>query len=429
MSDRAERAQPEFDLASYNPFDPANLQDPFPAYQALRENAPVFRHELTGMFFISRHPTVKRVLGDTDTFSSRMSNVSASAGSKNMDPAIAAEFKEVSQKLAPPSDTMLTADPPQQTRYRKAMGRAFTQRVPTFESAIREIAIDLVDSWGADGRIDFMNTFAVPFPVRTIAQMLAMKSGLEADIKRWSDDSVAGLGTQIDDARRLEAARGVLELQTYWTNEVESRRKEPRDDFITDLAQAQFDDPESGKRPLTTSEAISILQQLMVAGNETTTKLLNEILKLLAQHPEQWERLRANPQRVEAVVEEGLRLSTPNQGLFRQVRQDVELDGVSIPKGSTVWVMFASANRDEDVFPDAARFDPDRPNLREHLAFGSGAHFCIGAPLARLETKIALLEIAKRVRKIEIAAGTTLNYEPSFILRGLAALELQIERA
>lgn len=423
----SDRANPEVDLANYNPFDPATLQDPFPAYEALRRNAPAFRHELTGMYFISRHATVKRVLGDTDTFSSRMSNA-FTAGPKDIDSAIAAELKEVSKKLAPPSDTMLTADPPQQTRYRKAMGRAFTQRVPTFEAAIREIAIELIDSWPADGRVDFMNSFAVPFPVKTIAQMLAMKSGLEADIKRWSDDSVAGLGTQIDDARRLEAARGVLELQTYWTDEVDLRRREPRDDFITDLAQVQFDDPESGKRPLTTSEAISILQQLMVAGNETTTKLINELMKLLAQNPEQWRRLREDPSRVDAVVEEGLRLSTPNQGLFRQVRQDVELEGVSIAKGSTVWVMFASANRDEEVFPDAKRFDPDRPNLREHLALGSGAHFCIGAPLARLETKIALLEIAKRVGTMRIADGATLTYEPSFILRGLAELELQIER-
>ncbi|MGE4605611.1 MAG: cytochrome P450 [Myxococcota bacterium] len=422
----SDRANPEVDLANYNPFDPATLQDPFPAYEALRRNAPAFRHELTGMYFISRHATVKRVLGDTDTFSSRMSNA-FTAGPKDIDSAIAAELKEVSKKLAPPSDTMLTADPPQQTRYRKAMGRAFTQRVPTFEAAIREIAIELIDSWPADGRVDFMNSFAVPFPVKTIAQMLAMKSGLEADIKRWSDDSVAGLGTQIDDARRLEAARGVLELQTYWTDEVDLRRREPRDDFITDLAQVQFDDPESGKRPLTTSEAISILQQLMVAGNETTTKLINELMKLLAQNPEQWRRLREDPSRVDAVVEEGLRLSTPNQGLFRQVRQDVELEGVSIAKGSTVWVMFASANRDDEVFPDAERFDPDRPNLREHLALGSGAHFCIGAPLARLETKIALLEIAKRVGTMRIADGATLTYEPSFILRGLAELELQIE--
>ncbi len=133
--------------------------------------------------------------------------------------------------------------------------------------------------------------------------------------------------------------------------------------------------------------------------------------------------------RIPAVVEEGLRIASPNQGLFRQVRADVELEGVPIAKGSTVWVMFGSANRDEDVFPDAARFDPDRPNLREHLAFGSGAHFCIGAPLARLETQVALEEISKRVRSLRTADGATLRYEPSFILRGLAELELQIEAA
>ena len=130
--------------------------------------------------------------------------------------------------------------------------------------------------------------------------------------------------------------------------------------------------------------------------------------------------------RIAAVVEEGLRLSSPNQGLFRQVRVDTELEGVAIAAGSTLWVMFGSANRDERVFPDPDRFDPDRKNLREHLAFGHGAHFCIGAPLARTETQIALEELADRVETLRIAPGTELRYEPSFILRGLAALEIEI---
>jgi cytochrome P450 len=414
------------DLESYNPFDPAWQQDPFPAYAALRERAPVYRHPLTGMFFVSRHATVKRVLGDTETFSSRMAN-RQTALPPDLDAKIGEELKAIAAQTSPPSNTMLTADPPRQTRYRKAMGKDFTQRIPTFAGQIRSLATELIGSWSSPGRIDFMNSFAVPFPVRTIARVLAMKSGLEADIKRWSDDSIAGLGVQISPERRLEAARGVLELQTYWTEQVEERRSQPRDDVITDLVRTTFEDPDSGPRGLNTPEAISIIQQLMVAGNETTTKAINELVKLLAQHPDEWKKLRDDPSRIPAVVEEGLRLASPNQGLFRQVRADVELEGVAIPKGSTAWVMFGSANMDEDVFPDPNRFDPDRPNLREHLAFGSGAHFCIGAPLARLEMQIAIEEIANRVRSMRVADGCALTYEPSFILRGLAELELEIE--
>jgi cytochrome P450 len=417
----------DVDLETYNPLDPAVQQNPFPSYATLRRKAPVFRHPLTGIYFVSRYSTVKHVLGDTGTFSSRMANA-VSASRTNFSPEIIEELEKLRSLTSPPSNTMLTADPPQQTRYRKAMGRDFNQRVPTFEPAIRKIARDLIEPWPRSGRVDFMNSFAVPFPVRTIAAALTMKAGLESDIKRWSDDSVAALGVSIDGERLLESARGVLELQRYWIDRVETCRENPGDDFLSDLVRAQFEEADGTKRLLNTEECISILQQLMVAGNETTTKLLNEIMKLLAQNPDQWQRLREEPARVEAVVEEGLRIASPNQGLFRQVRSDTELEGVELPKGSTMWVMFGSANRDAEIFPDPDRFDPDRPNLREHLAFGYAAHFCIGAPLARLETKIALEEILARVASFRIADDCKLTYEPSFILRGLAELDLEIER-
>jgi cytochrome P450 len=305
----------EFDLASYNPFDAAFQQDPYPAYAALRRQAPVFRHPRTGFYFVSSHAAVKRVLSDTETFSSHTANAQTSA---TMSPEARREFDEILSKSAPATDTLLTADPPRQTRYRKAMGRDFTQRVPSFEARIREIARELIDAW-PQRRVDFMNTFAIPFPVRSIACALGMKSGMESDIKRWSDDSVAGLGVQIDEKRRLEAARGVLELQTYWTEFFNGRRADPRDDFVSDLARTRLETEDGSKRLLETPEAISILQQLMVAGNETTTKLLNEILKLLAQNPEQWSELRRDRSRIDSVIEEGLRMSSPNQGLFRLV--------------------------------------------------------------------------------------------------------------
>ena len=151
-------------------------------------------------------------------------------------------------------------------------------------------------------------------------------------------------------------------------------------------------------------------------------------MKLLIEYPEEWRRIREDPSGIPGVVEEGMRLSSPNQGMFRLATADAELEGVKIPKGSLLWVMFGSANRDERVFPDPDRFDPRRDNLREHIAFGRGAHFCIGAPLARLEGRVAFEQLAKRIDRLEFAPGNTFEYEPSYILRGLAALDIEVTK-
>jgi cytochrome P450 len=274
-----------------------------------------------------------------------------------------------------------------------------------------------------------MNQFAIGFPVRVIAQLLTMEPEREADIKRWSDDSVAALGVEIPAEERLAAARGVVELQHYWAARLEASRAEPRDDLISDLARAQFQEEDGSRRLLTMTEMVSIVQQLMVAGNETTTKLLNATLKLLLENEGEWEAIARDPARIEGVVEEALRLATPNQGMFRQVREDVVLEGVPVPAGSTLWLIFGSANRDESVFPEPDRFDPTRDNLKEHVAFGRGAHFCIGAPLARLEVRVALEQLTRRLREIRLCEDNRYEYEPSYILRGLSSLDLEIVRA
>ncbi|MEM8904554.1 MAG: cytochrome P450 [Actinomycetota bacterium] len=413
----------EIDLETYDPMDRAVQQCPYPHYAALRDQAPVYLHPATGMYFISKLETVKQVLLDPATFSSRMSNVGTSGSAEVMKRAA-----EIAAEGWPRVDTMLTIDPPHQPRYRKLVSKAFTaRRIAALEDEIRAITVELIDGFPERGTIDFHADFAVALPVKVIHDALNMDESVENKIKPWSDDAVATLGANVTDERRLEAVRGIVDSQKYWFDEYQRRLVEPQDDILTDVAHGDFDDPDTGEiRKLEFPEVFGIIQQLMVAGNETTTKLLNETVKMLIEDPAWWQRIVDDPGQIPAVVEEGLRLSSPNQGLFRTVTTDTELEGVPIPAGSRLWVMFGSANRDEDVFPDPDTFDADRDNVRDHVAFGKGQHFCPGAPLSRLEARVALEELAKRLASLEFSADNTFEYEPSFILRGLAELRLDI---
>ena len=178
------------------------------------------------------------------------------------------------------------------------------------------------------------------------------------------------------------------------------------------------------------AEMLSIVQQLLVAGNETTTKSITEGIRLLAENPAVFAKLQADPEGYAPLVtEEVLRLTTPTQGMFRVVTEDTELGGVSIPKGSRLVVMYSAANRDPSVWgDDPDRFDPDRTNLKEHLAFGKGIHFCLGAPLSRVEMQVAFEQIGRRVEKIELADSNDFRYHPSFVLRGLVRLDVVITK-
>jgi cytochrome P450 len=410
------------DYQRYDPFAPEMQQNPFPWYAALRENAPVWKHPASGIVFVSRHAHVSQILADTATYSSRFAS-QPTAGSDEVNRKIAAIMEEGFPRVS----TMLTEDPPLQTRYRKTVGKALsTRRILALEGKMRELTDEILDAWPARGRVDVMHTLSIPLPIRVIGHFLCMKPQVFPHVKRWSDSSVAGLGAIISDEQRIEAARDVVELQKYWQSELEARLAQPNDDIISALTQAEFEDETGAERRLDLPEMISIIQQLMVAGNETTTKVINETFKLLLENAAWWERMKADPSCVAAVVEEALRLSTPNQGMFRFVTRDTELDGVRLAKGAMIWLMFGSANRDASVFPEPDRFDPERPNFKESVAFGRGAHFCIGAPLARLELKVLFEQVARRLESFSLPAGYALVYEPSYILRGLAGLELDV---
>ena len=416
------------DLGTFNPFDPAALQCPFPAYARMRSDAPVLHLPALGMYLVTRHDLVLQVLRDTATYSSRfvVTNVPGNPEARK-------RLLEVFEQGYPRVSTMLTADQPEHTRYRSLVARAFHPRaIAELEPAIRSIASRLIDSWIDRGSIEFVEDFAVPLPVEVIARALNVPYSRLADFKRWSDDSVAGIGTNVSIDERVRAEMGVNEFQRYFAEQIEMRRAVPQDDLLTNLLNARIDDNDAevpDRRPLDMAEMLSIVQQLLVAGNETTTKMLTEMMRLLGEYPEQWRLLKDDPARIERIVEETLRLSTPTQGMFRVVTSETELGGCPLPKGSRIVVVFASANRDERLFADPDGFDPDREHLRDHLAFGKGIHFCIGANLSRLEGRVALEELSKRIDSFTLPGSNTFEYFPSFILRGLTRLDVDFAPA
>jgi cytochrome P450 len=413
------------DLATFNPFDPAAMQCPFPHYAQMREEQPVMLIESVGMYLVTSHDLVMQVLRDPATYSSMFGGASMPLPS-----GARAKMSEVMADGYPRVPTMLTADMPEHTRYRRLVSKAFTPKViAELEPVIRSITTRLIDSWIDSGRIEFVEQFGVPLPVEVIAHALNVPDARLADFKRWSDDSIAGIGTNISLEQRLEAERGVNEFQHYFASELDRRRSEPQDDLLTNLLNARVDDDDpdvTDKRPLDVPEMLSIIQQLLVAGNETTTKLLTETMRLLAENPDEWAALKNDPGRAPKIVEEALRLSTPTQGMFRISTKDHELGGVHIPEGARLVIVFASANRDESLYPEPDEFDPDRDHLRDHLAFGKGIHFCLGAALSRLEGKVALEELSSRIESFSLPESNRFEYFPSFLLRGLTRLDVDV---
>jgi len=411
-------------LAGFNPFDPDTLQCPFAHYATMRAVDPVHEVAGFGIHLVTRHDLVLEVLRDPATYSNQFGQTSMPLPEQERQ-----RMAEVVAEGYPRVPTMLTADPPDHTRYRRLVTKAFTPKViSSMEPVIRQITIRLLDAALAKGAIELVEELAVPLPVEVIAKVLNVPDERLADFKRWSDDSIAGIGTALDIDGRLQAERGVNEFQRFFADQLEQRRADPRDDVLTELLNARVGaaDRVADDRPLDLPEMLSIIQQLLVAGNETTTKMLTEMVRLLAEHPDEWRRVQDDPTRIERVVEETLRLATPTQGMFRIVTRDTTLGGVHLPVGTRLVVIYASANRDESLYPEPDEFRPDRDNLKEHLAFGKGIHFCLGAALSRLEGRVALQELVRRVATIRLTDDNEYRYFPSFMLRGLTSLHVEL---
>jgi len=404
-----------------NPYSDDFYQDPYPAYAMMRAEAPVYEvPDVPGLYFVTTWELVREALMDPDRFGNSMP-----AARRSEPPSeVADEVNRLRSQGFPYLPALGTNDPPRHTRYRKLVNRAFTVRAlagmePLVDDVADQLAADLPDG----EVVDAMQALTIPLPVWAIMRILGLDESRRDDIRRWSESATGALGGMLTAERWLETERDMLEFQAVMSAELDLRRAEPRDDLLTVLVQA-----DEGEAPLSNAELVWLVRELLVAGNETTTRALADMILRLDEQPGAWDQLRADEGLRRRYVEEGIRLSSPAMGLWRRVRYDTELGGVALPEGSSLFLAYGSANRDDSVFEDPDAFDPLRQNVRDHLAFGHGIHVCVGAGLARIEAAAALRALGERVTALEVVDRDALRYGPSYALRGLVDLPVRVRR-
>jgi hypothetical protein len=400
-------------LSLSNLLHPEVRADPYPFYSELRSEDPVHWDESMGFWVITRYADIASVYGDT-----RFSRAQGLWRGFERLP-------EVEQSMAEPvyrtfSKTMFYADPPYHTRLRGLVNNAFTPTaVEQMRPHIQRIVDGLLDAVQAKGEMDAIYELAHPLPILVITQMLGLPAEERGRFKQWSDDLFAILGSVPHAPELMErAGRSLAELTAYLTALSEARRHQPQNDLLSALVGAM----EEGER-LTQEELIANVTILLSAGHETTSNLIGNGLLALLRNPDQMQKLLDDPELVFSAVEEMMRYDNPVQIAYRSAAEDVEIGGKWIRKGQLVNSILAAGNRDPDRFSEPDRFDITRDEGR-HLGFGLGIHFCIGAPLVRLEAQIAFSTILRRFRELRLATESW-DWQEHPIFRGVKSLPLR----
>jgi cytochrome P450 len=397
-------------------FQPEILEEPSAWYRDALAAGPVFRAP-DGTHVVLSYALVSEAADRPGDFSNEFGHLMSGARRED------AEISAISAQGWPVVNTMLTADDPVHARFRRLVSLAFTMpRVNALEAHIRDIAVALLQQLPPGEGFDFLAGFAVPLPVRMIAGQIGLELADAPKVKQWSDASVARHSGLASRERELQSAREMLEFQRFIKDRIDQRRAGGNTgDLLGAVVNARIE----GERPLEDAEIMSVIQQLMVAGNETTTSTLAGGMLLLIQNPEQMAKVRAAPALIPNMVEEMLRLLSPTAGMWRIATRDTTLGDARIAAGDWVMLRFAAANRDPSVFDDPDRFDVERRNARQHMAFGRGLHVCIGNMLARKEVAVAFEEILKRFGDIRLADETHQpRHWPHKLLCGLADLDV-----
>ena len=405
-----------------NMFAPETLVDPFDHYRAMHEAGVAIEH-LAEMntYVVYSYDLCSEATAKPEIFSNDFTAL------------MGADDEEIQAILDDGWDnppTLLTADHPVHTRNRKLVNLAFSApRVNAIEEDMRVKSIELIDAMVTKGGGDFVEDFSIPLPVAMIAQQI----GLDNDpkqVKEWSDAAVDRFSQMVDRERQLECARAFVEYQKYMKSKIDDRRANGGNDLLTDLVEARVE----GETPLTDEEIMSIMQQFMVAGNETTTSTIAGCMLQLIRNPEQMAKAKAaaggrDPKLIQNMIEEALRYETPTAGMWRLVKEDTELGGQALAAGSMVQLRYAAANRDPKKFENPDDFDIERKNARAHLAFGKGPHMCVGNMLSRKEMFVAFDELLERLDNFQLTDEGGIRILPNILLRGVTRLPISYEKA
>ena len=379
---------------------------PYAFYEAARAECPVYPLPGQNAFLLTRFDDVYEAVHHPETFSSHRPILGSG------DP----EFEAIRATGYPEVPTLVTNDPPEHTRYRKLVNRAFSVRaVAALEPSVVAIVDELIDGFIDRGSVEFLSEFAMPFPTRVIGNALGVPVEDHGHFQRWSDAIADAVSTYVTRERALECKRLLVEMQHYFADLIEKRRVQPGDDLVSQLVTARVED----ERPLDVPEMLDLIRIFLAGGNETTASLLATAMFLLLTHPDQFELVAADHGLVPAMLEEALRLEAPVQWNPRIIeRDDAELRGVALPAGSRVLLGWGPGNRDPEKYgPDADRFDVRR-GTTDHLAFGHGPHFCLGATLARAEARIAFERLLTRMTNIRLAVpAESITYNGAFVRR------------
>ena len=408
-----------------NFLDPEIQECPYPAYKLMRDQAPVWRDPILGSYNITRYEDLRMVLMDTETFGNERPR---DAGTL-MDGRAKKIHDLYKEKGWVPEPTLAGRDDPNHKQMRAMFDIAFRAgKIKLLDPFVEETARRLVDKFIDDGRCEWVHAMAVPLPLIVIGKQMGAREEDIWRIKAWTDAWVQRLGMMQTEEEAIWSTEMEIEAQHYFQKIFDRVRKEPDDTLISEMVNRVI--PEWG-RPLTDAELhAEMMADTFVGGSETTTNALSAGLMLLGRDREAWEMLRSDTDKyLRTFIEEVLRLESPVQALFRIAKKDIELHGVTIPQGAMINTRYAAANRDEQHFECPEKLDLDRRNAGSHLAFGSGVHHCLGAPLARRELYWGFKAFFDRVDDFELdMEKNSLRHHPNFALRALKELHITFKK-
>jgi cytochrome P450 len=406
----------------WNPVAPEIIENPFPFWAWLRKEAPVWEVPDAGYFTISRYADLIEVSRDSETFSSELLAV------VQRDDSGRARLQKTELVGRPQARVLGVADGEIHTRHRRVVGRTFSpSRMERMSNLAMEIAERCVADMGDASEVDIIEALAVPLPLELMTRLLGLPLEDRPKLQAWTDHAMRMSGGAATAEERRQSAAETQDFQVYLNERFEAELAHPGEEIMGDLARAVLESANE-KNGLEHWEAVAILFQLVVGGIETTVGLVGATIRHAAQVQDGWSKLREAPESISAFVEESIRLDGPAIGNLRRTTRATEVAGVPLPEGSTVALLWGSANRDEAEFPEPNRFLMDRPNIKTHLGFGLGKHFCLGAALARMETRVALQALLAKKERVTLAVDAgALRHKPSILgVRRLRSLPIAL---